>query len=74
MANEGNNRANIAACQRVLASDMRCYGIIFHYCDSMALFLWKCVSMLTGEMMRDGTFNQEVAGSIPAALTSESRV
>ena len=39
--------------------------------DSMALFLLECVSMLTGDKRRDGTFNQEVMGSNPIALTKE---
>ena len=71
MASKGNNRANIAACQRVLASDMRRYGITLHQIDFVALFLLRCLSVLTDDMMREGTFNQEVMGSNPIALTNK---
>jgi hypothetical protein len=71
MASKGNNRANITACQRVLTSDMRSYGIIELEIDSVALFLLECAPMLTGDMRRGGTFNQEVMGSNPIALTNE---
>jgi hypothetical protein len=71
MASKGNNRANITACQRGLASDMRCYLIILYYADCYTLFLLECAPMLTGDMRRGGTFNQEVMDSNPIALTNE---
>jgi hypothetical protein len=37
----------------------------------MALSMCKWVSMLTYDMRRDGTFNQEVMGSSPIALTNK---
>jgi hypothetical protein len=37
----------------------------------VVLFLCKCLSLLTGDMGLDGTFNQEVMGSNPIALTNK---
>lgn len=72
MASKGNDRANIAACQRALSSDMR-MGLLGHQINFVTLFLLECVSMLTCDMRRDGTFNQEVMGKSISYMIRASR-